>query len=134
MLYGYSELIMDGTRMTLQLALCSLVLALLIGLVGAAAKLSSNRVLSGCFSGYTTLIRGVPDLVLMLLIFYGLQMVLNSLTETLGLDQIDIDRWRRGLLRWDLFTALISPKPSAVLIWRCRAVRLRRQWRLVLRR
>ncbi|NUA42839.1 Histidine transport system permease protein HisQ [Dickeya solani] len=34
MLYGYSELIMDGARMTLQLALCSLVLALLIGLVG----------------------------------------------------------------------------------------------------
>ncbi|GAB7195328.1 hypothetical protein OS31_18060 [Dickeya oryzae] len=49
MLYGYSELIMDGARMTLQLALCSLVLSLLIGLVGAAAKLSSSRLLSGFF-------------------------------------------------------------------------------------
>lgn len=98
MLYGYSELIMDGARMTLQLALCSLVLSLLIGLVGAAGKLSSSRLLSGFFSGYTTLIRGVPDLVLMLLIFYGLQMVLNSITETLGVDQIDIDPMGAGII------------------------------------
>ncbi|MBP2843980.1 histidine ABC transporter permease HisQ [Dickeya oryzae] len=98
MLYGYSELIMDGARMTLQLALCSLVLSLLIGLVGAAAKLSSSRLLSGFFSGYTTLIRGVPDLVLMLLIFYGLQMVLNSITETLGVAQIDIDPMGAGII------------------------------------
>ncbi|WP_291972322.1 histidine ABC transporter permease HisQ [Candidatus Symbiopectobacterium sp.] len=91
MLYGYTDLILDGARMTLQLAVCSLLLALVIGLVGAGAKLSANRLLSGFFSAYTTLIRGVPDLVLMLLIFYGLQIALNSVTETLGVAQIDID-------------------------------------------
>ncbi|MBG6247381.1 MULTISPECIES: histidine ABC transporter permease HisQ [Symbiopectobacterium] len=91
MLYGYTDLILDGVRMTLQLAVCSLLLALVIGLIGAGAKLSANRLLSGFFSAYTTLIRGVPDLVLMLLIFYGLQIALNSVTETLGVAQIDID-------------------------------------------
>jgi histidine transport system permease protein len=33
----------------------------------------------------------VPDLVLMLLIFYGLQIALNSVTDALGMAQFDID-------------------------------------------
>lgn len=98
MLYGYSELILDGARMTLQLALWSLSLSLIIGLIGAGAKLSPSRLLSGCFSAYTTLIRGVPDLVLMLLIFYGLQIALNTLTEALGVAQIDIDPMAAGII------------------------------------
>lgn len=84
--------------MTLQLAVCSLLLALAIGLLGACAKLSRNRLLAGGFSGYTTLIRGVPDLVLMLLIFYGLQIFLNGITETLGVAQIDIDPLSAGII------------------------------------
>ncbi len=48
-----------------------MVLAVLIGLAGAGAKLSANKPLALIFEGYTTLIRGVPDLVLMLLIFTG---------------------------------------------------------------
>ncbi|MFP1927911.1 histidine ABC transporter permease HisQ [Lonsdalea quercina] len=97
MLHGYSELIIEGSRLTLQLAVCSLLLSLAIGLVGASAKLSSRRLLSGVFTGYTTLIRGIPDLVLMLLIFYGLQIVLNDLTEIIGLSQIDIDPMAAGI-------------------------------------
>lgn len=98
MLYGYTDLILDGARMTLQLAVCSLLLALFIGLIGAGAKLSANRLLSVFFSAYTTLIRGVPDLVLMLLIFYGLQIALNSVTETIGIAQIDIDPLSAGII------------------------------------
>ena len=73
-------------------------LAVLIGLAGAGAKLSSNRPLALVFEGYTTLIRGVPDLVLMLLIFYGLQIALNTLTDALGLSQFDIDPMIAGII------------------------------------
>ncbi len=48
--------------------------------------------------GYTTLIRGVPDLVLMLLIFYGLQIALNTVTEAMGVGQIDIDPMVAGII------------------------------------
>lgn len=75
-----------------------LLLALVIGLIGAGAKLSANRLPSDFFSAYTTLIRGVPDLVLMLLIFYGLQIALNSVTETIGIAQIDIDPLSAGII------------------------------------
>ncbi|MBT9431580.1 histidine ABC transporter permease HisQ [Candidatus Sodalis endolongispinus] len=98
MLFGYSQLIINGALVTLELALSSVLLSVVIGLIGAGAKLSRIRVLAGSFEGYTTLIRGVPDLVLMLLIFYGLQIALNSLTEALGLDQIGIDPMSAGII------------------------------------
>jgi histidine transport system permease protein len=39
----------------------------------------------------------VPDLVLMLLLFYSLQIALNNLTDVLGWDQIDIDPFVAGI-------------------------------------
>lgn len=98
MLQGYSQLILEGALVTLELALSSVLLALVIGLIGAGGKLSQNRLLSTVFGAYTTLIRGVPDLVLMLLIFYGLQIALNNLTELLGFAQIDIDPLSAGII------------------------------------
>lgn len=98
MLQGYSQLILNGALVTLELAVSSVLLAVAIGLIGAAAKLSRSPVLATIFEGYTTLIRGVPDLVLMLLIFYGLQMMLNQLTDLLGWSQFNIDPLVAGVI------------------------------------
>src|SRR5271165_7194088 len=94
---GYGRQLWNGTLETIQLALLSLLLAFVIGLVGAAAKLSQNRWLSFPAAIYTTLIRGVPDLVLMLLLFYSFQDWLNRLTDALNLQQIDIDPFVAGV-------------------------------------
>ncbi|WHP32729.1 histidine ABC transporter permease HisQ [Trabulsiella odontotermitis] len=98
MLYGFSQVIFHGAIVTLELAISSVLLAVVIGLAGAGAKLSNNRPLALLFEAYTTLIRGVPDLVLMLLIFYGLQIALNTITDTLGLSQFDIDPMVAGII------------------------------------
>ena len=98
MLHGFSQVIFQGALVTLELALTSVVLSVVIGLAGAAAKLSRNRPLALLFEAYTTLIRGVPDLVLMLLIFYGLQIALNSITDALGVGQFDIDPMVAGII------------------------------------
>lgn len=47
MLYGYSQVIIQGTLVTLELAISSVILALVIGLIGAGGKLSKSRVISG---------------------------------------------------------------------------------------
>lgn len=98
MLYGFSGVILQGALVTLELAISSVVLAVIIGLIGASGKLSQNRLSGLIFEGYTTLIRGVPDLVLMLLIFYGLQIALNTVTEAMGVGQIDIDPMVAGII------------------------------------
>ena len=97
MFYGYGPLIVSGTWMTLQLALLSLAAALLLRLAGASARLSQRRVLQWLASGYTTLIRSVPDLVTMLLLFYSLQIALNQFTDWAGAGQIDIDPFLAGV-------------------------------------
>jgi histidine transport system permease protein len=97
-LNGYGPLILAGTWVTTQLALLSLVVAVVLGLMGAWAKLSDAWLPRLVATAYTTLIRGVPDLVLMLLIFFGMQIYLNDLTDLLGLDTINIDPFAAGVL------------------------------------
>ncbi|NUG52303.1 ABC transporter permease [Acinetobacter lactucae] len=97
-LSGYGPLLLSGTWMTLQLALLSLLLSVIIGLIGASSKLSSIKILRYIVTAYTTLIRSVPDLVIMLLLFYSLQLGLNQITEALQMDQIDINPFVAGVI------------------------------------
>jgi histidine transport system permease protein len=90
-LEGYGQLILAGTWVTLKIALLSMVVAFGIGLAGAVAKLSANPVLAWGAGLYTTLIRGIPALVLMLLLYFSVQMGLNRVTEHFGLHQLDIE-------------------------------------------
>lgn len=78
-LYGYGEIFIQGAWLTIQVALLSLLLAVVLGLIAALAKLSHSSILTGIATVYTTIIRGIPDLILMLLIFFGGQMLINNL-------------------------------------------------------
>ncbi|MDV2080527.1 ABC transporter permease [Marinobacter xestospongiae] len=80
-LKGYGPSLLEGAIVTVELAFLSLALAIVLGLLGASSKLSSNRVLIGAATTYTTLIRGVPDLVMMLLFFYGGQVLVNNISD-----------------------------------------------------
>ena len=98
MLEGYAPAILRGLVTTLQIAGLSLVIASGFGLLGAAAKLSGSVLLRRVAGAYTTLIRGVPELVLMLLVFYGGQTALNAAGAAMGLDYIDVDPFAAGTL------------------------------------
>jgi histidine transport system permease protein/arginine/ornithine transport system permease protein len=96
--WAYRSLLFDGTVVTVQLAIGSLLLAVLLGLIGATAKLSSNRLWRRLAGLYTTLIRGVPDLVLMMLLFYGGQQLLNDFGEATGWwDYLEINQFTAGV-------------------------------------
>ena len=97
-LKGFGPLLLQGTWMTVKLSVLSLLLAIVLGLLGASAKLSKAAVLRVPAQIYTTLIRGVPDLVLMLLIFYSLQTWLTTLTEAMEWDYIEIDPFSAGVI------------------------------------
>lgn len=98
MFQGYFLTILGGAVLTLQLALLSLLFALVAGLAGASAKLSKSPLLRGVATLYTTVVRGVPDLVMMLLVFYGGQMLVNEVTEYLDLGYFDLNPMVAGVL------------------------------------
>ena len=97
-LKGFGPLLLQGTWMTVKLSVMSLLLAIVLGLLGASAKLSKTALLRVPAQVYTTLIRGVPDLVLMLLIFYSLQTWLTTFTEAMEWDYIEIDPFAAGVI------------------------------------
>lgn len=93
----YQSQLVTGTLLTIQLALTSLLIAVVLGLLGAWAKLSKKRVAVRLSNAYTTLIRGVPDLVLIMLVFYGGQVTINALGAVTGLwGYIDISQLVAG--------------------------------------
>ena len=98
MFHGYLGAILGGLGITLATAALSLAVACGFGLVGAVAKLSRSRVARGLAETYTTLIRGIPELVLMLAIFYGGQILVNRLAEAQGWEYIDVPPFTAGVL------------------------------------
>ncbi len=97
-LHGYGPSIVQGTILTIELCLLSLAIAMLLGIIGALAKLSSYRALNIAAQVYTTVIRGIPDLVLMLLIFFGGQIFVNNFATMVGYEEyIDINPFIAGV-------------------------------------
>ena len=113
-IWEYRNLLLAGTAVTVQLALSSLALSVVLGLVGAAAKLATNPVSQKIAGGYTTLVRGVPDLVLMMLLFYGGQQIANDLGSLTGWwDYLEINQFIAGV--WSIgfvFCAYLPRLPS----------------------
>ncbi|TEW54155.1 histidine ABC transporter permease HisQ [Psychromonas sp. RZ22] len=98
MLYGYSNLIIEGSVMTVKLALLSALLATILGLLASCAKIFGSKLSATIAVLYSTIIRGIPDLVLMLLIFYGLQIGINQITEAFSWQQVNIDPFTTGVI------------------------------------
>lgn len=98
-LQGYGWLLVEGAVLTVQAALLSLLIAVVVGVLAALAALSRQAPLRWLVLVYTTIVRGVPDLVLMLLIFFGGQMMMNDLMSWLGSDMtVNVDAFTAGVL------------------------------------
>jgi His/Glu/Gln/Arg/opine family amino acid ABC transporter permease subunit len=95
----YLPLILRGTIVTIVVAVLSLSGSLVIGLVGAFFSLTGTRFSKKIVIAYTTLIRGVPDLVLMLLFYFGGQTLLNQLGTATGLwDYVEVSAFGAGTI------------------------------------
>ena len=95
---AYMPSILQGTFVTVTVAVCSLSLSVILGLLGAWGKLCNLTAANQAADAYTTLVRGVPDLVLMLLLFYGGQQLLNDIGEATGLwTYIGINHFTAGV-------------------------------------
>jgi len=83
--------LLAGALVTLEIALAAYAIGLLLGLLGATAKLSGWGPLRGAATGYTTLVRAVPELLLIILLYYAGTQALNDLLQWLGMTgQVEI--------------------------------------------
>lgn len=82
--HGYGPRLLAGAVLTTELAVASLALSVVLGLLLANVKISRLRILRTAGVAYTVFIRGVPPLVMMMLVFYGGQVILNILCGKIG--------------------------------------------------
>jgi len=94
----YQQHIVAGVGITLLIAVGSLLIAVTLGLLGAACKLSGMKSLYLLSDVYSTVVRGVPELVWMLFLFFGAQIWLNQLCAWLQIESIDIDPMMAGIV------------------------------------
>lgn len=85
-LQGYGWLLIDGLVLTLGVAIASMAGALALGLLAAMGKLFAPRAGRIAIEVYTTFVRGVPELVLLLLIYYGLPTLIQNTAGGMGVD------------------------------------------------
>jgi arginine/ornithine transport system permease protein len=96
---AYYLSILQGAVLTVGVSLAALLVSIVLGLLGAGAKLSGHPVLVALATAYTTVVRGIPDLVVMLLVFYGGTIGLNHLLELMGSQAtVDINPFLAGVL------------------------------------
>lgn len=100
-LKGYGWMLWDGVQVNLVVGPLALLVALGLGLLGAWGKLSHNKAALGVAEFYTVVVRGVPELVLILLVYYGTPTLIQEALLSFGYEVIiDVNRFVTGV--WTL--------------------------------
>lgn len=88
---GWGGALLRGAVVTLEIAGAAYGVGIVLGLAGAAAKLSGNAVLQAAAELYTTCVRAVPELLLIILLYYSGTVALNALLAQLGIAAVRIN-------------------------------------------
>ena len=105
---GWAGLILKGAAITLTLAIASLPLGFGLGLLLALMKTSRRRIVRALAETYTTLLRGIPDLLTLFILYFGAQALIDKLARALGLSAPDIDAFWTASVALGLVVAAYS--------------------------
>ncbi len=96
--HGFGDQLLLGAGMTVRLALGALAAGLILGLLGAVAKLSSSRLARTLGTAYTTIVRGLPELLVVLIIYFGSSGLLTAAAAWFGHDQfVELSPYAAGV-------------------------------------
>src|SRR5215467_14610359 len=81
---GWGDEFLTGAWLTIQISVCAYLIGLGLGLLGAWAKLSGDRTAFWISESYTTIVRAVPELLLIILLYYTGTTALRNLLVAVG--------------------------------------------------
>ncbi|PLK72042.1 ABC transporter permease [Rhizobium sp. TH135] len=88
---GWGGALLTGAATTVAISACAFSIGLVIGLFGAIGKLSDNRPVGLLLKGYTSVIRAVPELILIVGLYYAGTDGLNRLLMASGLPPVEVN-------------------------------------------
>ncbi|SDR49300.1 amino acid ABC transporter membrane protein 1, PAAT family [Rhizobiales bacterium GAS191] len=106
---GWAPLLLEGAVVTILLAVTTVPFGFGAGLALAVFKLSSNRVVRTLCDAYTTFFRGIPDLLSLFIVYFGLQALIARLSHLLGLaTEIELSAFVAGVIALSVVVAAYS--------------------------
>ena len=106
---GWGDELAAGAWLTIRLALATLPFGLAVGLLAALARNSRRRWLRISGNFYTTIFRGLPELLTLLLVYFGGQVVLSRIASLVSDGQVEVSAFVAGLVALGLvFSAYAS--------------------------
>ncbi len=113
---GWADELAFGLILTLEICLVALPSGLLLGLLFGFAQRSDFAILREGSSLLTSLLRGVPELLTLLLVYYGGQAALNVLAALVGWSSVPVNGFVAGAVTLTLlFSAYSSEVFAGVL-------------------
>lgn len=116
---GWGDELAAGAWLTIRLALATLPFGLAVGLLAALARNSRRRWLRVCGNAFTTIFRGLPELLTLLLVYFGGQMLLSRIASLVSGGQVEVSAFVAGLVALGL---VFSAYASEVLLGAFRAI------------
>lgn len=105
---GWALPLVQGAWLTIQLALCTLPVGLALGL-GLALGMNSGRpVLSRFCVVFVTVFRGLPELLTIFIIYYGVQLLIKEASASLSWEAIQVNGFFSGMLALGLVFGAFS--------------------------
>ncbi|CAN1511012.1 ArtQ ABC-type arginine transport system, permease component [Rhabdaerophilaceae bacterium] len=106
---GWGDELLQGAVVTVSVALATLPFGLSLGLLIALAKRSGPRLLRGFATLYTTVFRGVPELLTLYIIYFGGQVAIQKLWSSLGFSgSLSISPFLAGMIALGMVLAAFS--------------------------
>ncbi len=117
---GWGLLLLKGTMVTVLLAVTTVPFGFGGGLLLAVARLTPFRILHLICDGYTTFFRGIPDLLALFIVYFGLQALVDRFSTMLGLtEHLDVNAFAAGVIA---LSAVVAAYSSEVWIASLHAV------------
>jgi len=104
--WGWARL--QGAGVTISIALATLPFGLGLGLVIALMARSQSAVARWFATVYTTVFRGVPELLTLYIIYFGVQIVVQRMLETIGIKGFSIHPFVAGMVALGIVLAAFS--------------------------
>jgi polar amino acid transport system permease protein len=94
---GWGGNLLRGLVNSIQIALGAYALGLIIGTAGAYGKLYGGKITKDLLAIYTTVVRAVPELILILILYFAVTDLVNQLMLAMGYGRIQISGVAAGI-------------------------------------
>jgi octopine/nopaline transport system permease protein len=106
---GWGDELLRGALMTVAVSVGAFALGQIFGVLGALAKLSGKRPLAFLADFYTTVVRGIPELLVIYLLFFGSSSAIMAVAGLFGYTgYLEVNAFAVGVLAVGLIAGAYS--------------------------